>query len=59
MTTNEEGVLQVFVGDAQGVDGFLYVIPEPSSIPEPSTLIIWSLLGALGIAVGWYRKRKS
>lgn len=27
-------------------------------IPEPSTVIIWSLLGALGITFGWYRKRK-
>ncbi len=31
------------------------IAPEP--IPEPSTLIIWSLLGALGIMVGWWRKR--
>ncbi len=29
-----------------------------SSIPEPSTFIIWSLLGALGITVGWWRRRK-
>ena len=27
-------------------------------IPEPSPLIIWSLLGALGIAVGWWRRRR-
>jgi len=27
-------------------------------IPEPSTLIIWSLLGALGMAAGWWRRRK-
>lgn len=26
-------------------------------IPEPSTLIIWSLLGALAVAVGWCRRR--
>jgi hypothetical protein len=28
---------------------------EATLIPEPSTLIIWSLLGALGIAVAWCR----
>ena len=27
-------------------------------IPEPSTLIIWSLLGGLGITVGWCRRRR-
>ena len=28
-------------------------------IPEPSTLIIWSLLGGLGTGVGWWRRRKA
>ena len=28
-------------------------------IPEPSTLVIWSLLAAIGITVGWYRKRRA
>ena len=27
-------------------------------VPEPATLIVWSLLGASGIAVGWSRRRK-
>jgi len=27
-------------------------------IPEPTTLAIWSLLGGLGLAFGWYRTRK-
>lgn len=27
-------------------------------IPEPSTFIIWSLLGALGITIGWCRRRR-
>ncbi len=26
-------------------------------IPEPSTLIIWSLLGALGMTIGWWRRK--
>jgi hypothetical protein len=30
-----------------------------SEVPEPSTLIIWSLLGGLGIAMGWWRRRKA
>ena len=27
-------------------------------IPEPSTFIIWSLLGALGITIAWWRRRR-
>jgi len=27
-------------------------------IPEPSTLVIWSLLGAIGITIGWWRPRR-
>jgi hypothetical protein len=30
-----------------------------NEVPEPSTLIVWSLLGGLGIAIGWWRKRKT
>ena len=28
-------------------------------IPEPSTFIIWSLLGALTITIGWWRRRRA
>ncbi|MGA2257347.1 MAG: DUF3466 family protein [Thermoguttaceae bacterium] len=28
------------------------------TVPEPSALIVWSLIGSLGIALGWRRKRK-
>ncbi len=28
-------------------------------IPEPSTLVIWSLLGVLGLTFGWRRRRKA
>jgi len=38
------------IGYAQG--------DQSGVIPEPSTLIIWSLLGALAITVGWRRKRR-
>jgi hypothetical protein len=29
-----------------------------ATIPEPTTLLIWSLLAGLGIGVGWRRRRK-
>lgn len=28
-------------------------------IPEPSAIIVWSLLGLLGITVGWHRRRQA
>jgi len=28
-------------------------------VPEPSTVIVWSLLGGIGLTVGWWRRRKS
>lgn len=27
-------------------------------VPEPSTLLIWSLLAALGVGVGWWRRKR-
>jgi hypothetical protein len=29
------------------------------AVPEPCTIVIWSLLGALGITFGWWRRRKA
>ena len=43
-TTDGGGVIEQFVGTA---------------VPEPSTLIIWSSLGAVGIAASLWRKRKA
>lgn len=40
-------------------ESFAEVDFEATAIPEPATLIIWSLLGFLGIAASWYRKRRS
>lgn len=37
-----------------GFDGVMTLKP----IPEASSLIIWSLLGALGITIGWWRRRR-
>ena len=31
--------------------------PLPATVPEPCSLAVWSLLGALGIAIGWWRSR--
>jgi hypothetical protein len=28
-------------------------------VPEPTTIVIWSLLGSLAIGIGWWRKRKA
>ena len=30
---------------------------DPAMNPEPASLVIWALLGAIGIAVAWYRFR--
>ncbi len=35
-----------------GTDG------APMVIPEPATVIIWSLLGVIGFNVGWWRRRR-
>jgi hypothetical protein len=35
------------------------LIIETSPVPEPSTLIVWSLLGTLAVGLGWWRRRKA
>jgi hypothetical protein len=32
---------------------------EPSVIPEPTTIAIWSILALLGIAIGWRRRSRA
>jgi len=44
----------VQVNLANGLQGF----SGPRPIPEPATLIIWSLLGGLGVGLGWWRRRR-
>jgi len=41
-----------------GIDSITVPIQAAAVIPEPSTLLIWSLLAGLGIGVGWYRRKK-
>jgi len=36
-----------------------FQLGEGPVIPEPSTLIIWSVLGAIGTGLGWWRRRKA
>ena len=31
--------------------------PPAPAVPEPSTVVLWSLMGVAGIGVGWWRKR--
>lgn len=43
-----------------GVTGFVPGKPPPAPpIPEPSALVIWSVLGLCGIGIGWYRRRRA
>lgn len=41
--------------------GFSYTLDtlRHNPIPEPTTLVVWSLLATLGISVGWRRRRRS
>ena len=34
-------------------------VASSAAVPEPSTLIVWSLLILSGIGIGWYRRRKA
>jgi len=45
--------------EVDGAPAVLIVDLPLSSTPEPSTLIVWSLLGSLAIGLGWWRKRKA
>ncbi|MGA2060499.1 MAG: carbohydrate binding domain-containing protein [Thermoguttaceae bacterium] len=37
---------------------FLDDVSVQAAIPEPTTLIIWSLLGTLAITIGWWRRKR-
>ena len=46
----------LFIGGDIMVDE---LVVDTQCIPEPTTLIIWSLLGGLAVTVGWRRRRRS
>jgi hypothetical protein len=53
LTINSDGGYFTGIG-AVPLDNF-----ELTPVPEPTTIIIWSLLGGFGIAIGWQRLRKA
>jgi hypothetical protein len=50
-------VVMPFAKDA-GYGGWIYYAYSESPVPEPATLIVWSLLGAWGVGLGWWRRRR-
>ena len=36
-----------------------FTVTDLGSVPEPATIIVWSLLGSLAIAVGWWRRKRA
>ena len=57
VTVRGDYLVTVSDWDTTGLDNVAIVAVD--AIPEPTTLIIWSLLGTLAIAVGWWRRRKA
>jgi hypothetical protein len=41
-----------------GLDGTMEITQYPTAVPEPSTLLIWSGLGAIGLVAVWRRRRR-
>ncbi len=39
-------------------DNFRFEVEE-TVIPEPASLIVWSVLGAVGVAITWYRRKRA
>ncbi len=56
------GVRFALAGSSQGTDlvwDDVKLDASSSPVPEPTTLIIWSLLGTFALTFGWYRKRRA
>ncbi len=43
-------------GNTFTIDNFEF---GTSTVPEPTTLVVWSLLGSLALGLGWWRQRKA
>ena len=59
-----DGTLSVTVTSTLGSDstwtvGAGFQVVEAAPIPEPSSIIIWSLIGVVALTFGWYRQRKT
>ena len=50
-------VINVNAPSSPGVDIAGLAIEQGTVIPEPTTLLIWSLLAGLGVSLGWRRRR--
>ena len=50
-----------FLNDGQ--DGHWWLMDDftygSSPVPEPATIIVWSLLGGLCLSIGWWRRRRA
>ncbi len=60
--TGESLALEVFVRDGPSDWDWVFLSEvefESAHTPEPTTFVIWSLLGTLGIIVGWRRRRRA
>ena len=60
--TGESLVLEMFVRDDSSNYDWVFLSEvefEGAYVPEPTTFAIWSLLGTLGIVVGWRRRRRA
>jgi len=56
--TSDTGASTFFARESTTGGSQLSLTVESAVIPEPSTVLIWSLLAVLGITAGWYRGRK-
>lgn len=45
--------------NANGFNIAFHFDPIPQTTPEPSAIIVWSLLGIVGASFGWRRRRKA
>jgi hypothetical protein len=48
-----------FLNAASRDAGWTALFISDADVPEPATIIVWSLLGSLAIGLGWWRRRKA
>jgi len=46
-------------GGGEDFHAELWLRAEFSAVPEPASIAVWSLLGGLGLIVGWRRRRRA